>query len=85
MSAVGDSIGEIVRFGLNDDYFNTYSQRVRALGLSDVNNAAQKVVHPGNLAWVVVGDREKIEPGIRELNVGTVSVIDADGNVKPGK
>jgi len=84
MSAVGDSIGEIVRFGLSDDYFNTFSQRVRALGLNDVNDAAKKVVHPGNLVWVVVGDREKIEPGIQELNIGEISLIDGDGNVKSG-
>jgi zinc protease len=85
MSAVGNSIAEIVRFGLDDDYFNTYSDRVRALALNDLNGAAQTVVHPGNLVWVVVGDREKIEPGIRELNLGAISVIDADGNVKAGK
>jgi zinc protease len=29
--------------------------------------------------WVVVGDLSKIEPGIRELNVGEVRKIDADG------
>ena len=85
MSAVADSIGEIVRFGLDDNYFNTYSQRVRALGLDDVNGVANKVIHPGNLVWVVVGDREKIEPGIRELSLGEVSLMDADGNVISGK
>ncbi len=85
MSAVADSIGEIVRFGLSDDYFNTFSQRVRALGLDDVNGVAKKVIHPENLVWVVVGDREKIEPGIRELNVGPISVIDTDGNVQAGR
>jgi zinc protease len=29
--------------------------------------------------WVVVGDRAKIEPGIRELNLGPLQFIDADG------
>ncbi|HVT02964.1 MAG TPA: hypothetical protein VHL58_06260 [Thermoanaerobaculia bacterium] len=38
------------------------------------------VIHPDKLVWVVVGDREKIEPGIRELNLGEIHVIDADGN-----
>ncbi len=85
MSAVANSIGDIVQFGLPDDYFDTYSQRVRALGLDGVNGAAEKVVHPGSLVWVVVGDREKIEPGIRALNLGPITVLDADGNVMPGK
>jgi zinc protease len=30
--------------------------------------------------WVVVGDLAKVEAGIRELNLGTVHVVDADGN-----
>jgi zinc protease len=31
------------------------------------------------MIWVVVGDREKIEAGLRALNLGEVRVIDADG------
>jgi zinc protease len=34
--------------------------------------------------WVVVGDREKIEQGIRELDIGPMYEIDADGNVIQG-
>jgi zinc protease len=35
---------------------------------------------PNKLVWLVVGDLSKIEPGIRELNLGEVRQIDADGN-----
>jgi len=31
--------------------------------------------------WVVVGDRAKIESGIRDLGWGDISFLDADGNV----
>jgi len=30
---------------------------------------------------VVVGDRAKIEPGIRELGFGNIILMDADGNL----
>jgi hypothetical protein len=33
------------------------------------------------MTWVVVGDLSKIEQGIRELGIGEVSVLDADGKV----
>jgi zinc protease len=33
--------------------------------------------------WVVVGDMSKIERGIRELDLGEVRKIDADGNAAP--
>jgi zinc protease len=29
--------------------------------------------------WVVVGDRNKIEPAIRQLGLGDIRLIDADG------
>jgi zinc protease len=48
--------------------------------LSDMNAAATEVVRPRNLIWVVVGDRSRIETGIRELNLGELRFVDADGN-----
>jgi len=83
IGAVGDSIGEIVNFGLPDDYFTTYPDKVRALTVSDLEAAATEVVHHGQLVWVVVGDRSKIEPSVRELGWGEIQLLDADGN--PGK
>jgi zinc protease len=82
MQAVGESMGEIVRYGLPDDYFNTYADKVKALGMDDMKAAASTVVHPDNLVWVVVGDREKTEPVVKKLNLGTVRLMDADGNIK---
>ncbi|MFQ5629213.1 MAG: M16 family metallopeptidase, partial [bacterium] len=79
-NAVAGSITEIVRFGLDDNYFETYPQKINALKVSDISSAAKKIVKPDNLVWVIVGDREKIEAGIRELNLGALHFIDADGN-----
>ncbi len=80
-NAVANSIAEIVRFGLEQDYHDKYAGRVRALGLEDINKAADGVIHPGRLVWVVVGDREKIEAGIRELGLGEIAVLSPDGKV----
>jgi zinc protease len=77
--SVVNAIGDIVQFGLPPDYYSTYSGKVMALTLNDLNQATPKVVRPDNLIWVIVGDREKIEKGIRELNIGDVQFIDADG------
>jgi zinc protease len=80
-SAVGQAIKEIVEFRLTPDYYSTYAGKVKALTVTNLNEAAVKVVRPENLVWVIVGDREKIEKGIRELNIGEVRLIDADGNL----
>ncbi|MBI5384074.1 MAG: insulinase family protein [Verrucomicrobia bacterium] len=76
---VAGALAEIVRFGLPDDYFQTYPQKVRALTREAIASAASKVVHPDHLVWVVVGDRAKIEASVRELNFGEVKFLDADG------
>ena len=76
------SLADIVEYGLAEDYYDTYADQVRALGLRDVAAVAGKVLRPDRVIWVVVGDKEKIEAGIRELRLGTVREIDADGNLK---
>jgi len=78
--AVVGSIVEIVRFDLDDTYFNGYADRVRELSLEQVSQAADSVIRPDSLVWVVVGDREKVESGIRELGFGEIQILDADGN-----
>ena len=77
---VAATIAELVRFGLPENYYTTYPDKVTALTLDDLARAAKTVVHPDNLVWVIVGDRAKIEAGIRELNYGELHLIDADGN-----
>jgi len=79
MGAVSGSIHEIVKYGLPDDYFQTYSERVKGLTLDNTIKAADEVIHLKQLTWVVVGDLAKIEPGIRELGYGEIRLINADG------
>jgi zinc protease len=78
--AVLNDIVELVRFDLAEDYWSTYADRVRGLGLSDVKEQAEEELHPDRTVWVVVGDRSKVEAGIRELGLGEIRFIDADAN-----
>ncbi|HBY64079.1 MAG TPA: peptidase M16 [Solibacterales bacterium] len=79
---MGD-VSDIVRFDLPDDYYLTYAGKVRALKREDLNAAAERVLRPDRMIWVIVGDRAKIEPGIKELNIGPVQAVDPDGNPLP--
>jgi zinc protease len=49
-----------------------------------VRNAAHTYIDPQRMVWVVVGDREKIEAGIRSLGLGEIVIVDADGEVVAG-
>jgi zinc protease len=70
----------ILQFGLPEDYYNTFTQKALALTPEAANETAKKYIQPDHLVWVVVGDMAKVEAGIRELNLGEVHKIDADGN-----
>jgi zinc protease len=72
--------GTILQYGLPEDYYNTFTQKARALTPENANETAKKYILPDHLVWVVVGDMSKVEAGIRELSLGDVHKIDADGN-----
>ena len=82
LESLSQSITDLVQFGLPDDYYETYAGKVRALKTGDVNDAAKEVVRPDNLIWIVVGDRAKIEAGVRELNLGEFRLMGADGKIQ---
>ena len=82
LDALGQSIVDLVQFGLPDDYYETYAGKVRALKPADVSAAAREIVRPDNLIWVIVGDRAKIEAGVRELNLGDFRPMDVNGKVQ---
>ncbi len=81
LGSLSGAIGRIVQFGLPDDYYQTYPKKVEALNLPSLQDTTKSVLRPSSLTWIVVGDRAKIEAGIRELNLGKLSLIDADGKV----
>ena len=78
--AVLRDINEIVTYKLDDDYWDSYADRVRKLSLDEVNAAAHAIIKPGSLVWVVVGDREKIADRIRGLEIGNITELDVNGN-----
>ena len=79
MAALSGAIVDIVSFGLDDRYYDTFAERVRAQTIQSLTEVAREVVRPDQLVWVIVGDRSKIEPGIRELQLGEIRLIDSDG------
>ncbi|MGD8378913.1 MAG: pitrilysin family protein [Gammaproteobacteria bacterium] len=82
--AVAGSIAEQVRFHLPANYWDTYATHVRGLDLEQVRSAADDVLRPDALTWIVVGDLARIEPAIRKLGLGEIHYIDANGNPVPG-
>lgn len=55
------------------------SEGVQQTGLLAVRAAVARYADPRKASLLVVGDRRKIESGLRELHLGPVVVLDLDG------
>src|SRR5262249_42090554 len=76
--ATGDvsrQLENMLVYHLPDDYFTKYVQNIQAVSADDVQRVARKYIVPNRFAVVVVGDRKKIEPAIRALNLGEIKVL----------
>ncbi|MEO8635767.1 MAG: pitrilysin family protein [Gemmatimonadales bacterium] len=73
-------IGELLDFGLPTTWYTGYLRQVRAVTAADVQRVARRYIDPQRMRVVVVGDIEKIRPGIEALGLGPISVRGPDGN-----
>ena len=78
-AAVLGAMTGIVLYDRPDDFVQTLKSRIEAQTDAAVEAAAKEVIRPGSLTWIVVGDLKKIGQAVRDLKLGTVTVIDADG------
>ncbi len=65
-------IESMVEYNLPENYFNDYISNVLKLNADVIDKAAQKYILPDQMIVVVVGDRSKIEDGIKKLNLGEI-------------
>jgi zinc protease len=75
------ALSEIYMYDLSRDYFTTLPGRLNAVTAEDAEAVAKKYLHPDQMILVCVGDRAKIEPELVKLDLGTVQIRDADGNI----
>src|SRR5204862_981883 len=72
MNGIANKINDVVTYGLPEDYYAKYPDRVRGCSIQDAVAAANARVLPDNLAFVVVGDRKVIEDGVKSLDIGPI-------------
>ena len=66
---------QLALYDLPDDYFSTFIPKVLALTEADVTRAAVTHIDPARLVSVVVGDREKLMPSLKSLELGDVADV----------
>ena len=74
-------IRNILYYGLPEDYTKQQSKILADLTASDVNKLSAKWINPDKLNILVVGDKEKILPGLKKFPYDIIE-LDVDGNFK---
>jgi zinc protease len=78
---IAGALVPVAMYGLPLDYYNNYVQNIESITSADVERVARQYVNPGSLAVVIVGDRKSIEPTLRAVNIGPISIRDMTGRV----
>ena len=72
----------VFTYDLGLDYYANYAEQVRAVTLPQTAAVAQRYIVPNRLVIVAVGDKSKIEPELKKLNL-PIEYRDAEGKLNP--
>ncbi|HKR01504.1 MAG TPA: pitrilysin family protein [Pyrinomonadaceae bacterium] len=76
---IADQVATLWSYGLPMSELQRETTELERATLSAVNAAAKKYAVPASTMMLLVGDRSKIEADVRELKVGDVVILDAEG------
>ena len=80
-AAIAGALASLVVYGLPDDYFDRYRERIRAVTGEAVLDAARRHLHPERLQVTVVGDPTVVRAPLEALGLGSTTVHDAEGTL----
>ena len=76
-----DVLGEMQRdvlYKRSFDFVETLADRYKTLTAPELEAVARKMIDPAKLTWVVVGDKAKVLPQLKELGM-PITVVDSSG------
>ena len=79
-AGIAQKVGDMVVYGLPENFYTVYPTAVSGTTPQQLTALASKRLMPDRMIWLIVGDRSVIEPKIKELNLGPISILDSDGN-----
>ena len=83
ISTIARQLGDLVTYDLPLDYYNSFVQRILAVTAADVKRVASQYVDPNKMVVVLVGDRSKIEAGVKALKLGPMRTMTIDDVLGP--
>jgi zinc protease len=72
---------DIARYGLPNDYYDTYLERLQAITVEDISKVAKKYIRPQNAIILVVGNKDECVPKLGQFaKSGKVELYDHQAN-----
>lgn len=75
LSEVAGTLSDMLIYNRPNDYYSQYVSSVNALQTNDLHEAAQQLIQPDQLVWLIVGDLTQIETPVREAELGPVEIL----------
>jgi len=72
---IARAAAQLALYDLPDDYFSTFVPKVLSLTEEAVTAVAAKHIDPDRLLAVIVGDRDKLAPSLRALDLGDIADV----------
>ena len=76
--AAARSLTQIFVYGLPLDYYRSLPAQIDQVTAADVHRVAQEYLKPQDMIVIAVGDRARIEPELRHLDIGPVETRAVD-------
>jgi len=77
------TIAQIYVYDLPPEYFSVLPVQINAVTAEQARAAAQQYIQPEKMTVVAVGDKAKIEPDLKKLDLGKIEVRDTAGKIVP--
>ena len=74
--STADALAQAFIYDLPADYYTTFADRIRAVTAADVKRVADKYIQADKFAVVIIGDRKTIEPGVKALSLGPLTIVE---------
>jgi zinc protease len=79
-STIADQISRHWASGLPMSDIRRWPEVIASTSLESVNNIARKYARPQKQVYLLIGDKAKIESGLKKLDLGEIVVLNQDGS-----
>jgi len=72
---IAGNLSSKIKHSLPNNYFDNYLSRIAEVTSEDITDTALKNLSPDNAVIIVVGDKQKILPQLKELKLGDITEV----------